>query len=99
MFDANAAIEQLGGQGRLRAMIGAHDFLNGENTLQFGFAGSRRVNKVVLTYHPGADTYELMLGKCFRCGIRFDVAYRQDGLYAEDLIPTMERETGLRLSL
>jgi len=95
----NVIIQQLGGIGRLRAMVNARDFVAGENSLQFAFSGSRKVNKVRIEYRPGMDDYVFEIGKYSPSKFEWKSVAKVEGAYWEDLIPLCERSSGLCLSL
>ena len=88
--------KQLGGIGRLSAMIGAHTFIDHGNALSFKFKGSR-----VATYckveMDASDTYTVTLAKIRKWELH--KAQTFDGVYAGQLRETIERVTGLYLSL
>ena len=93
---AETIVQQLGhSTGRMKAMVGAHSFMATESGLQFKMKarakGSIKVCQIELL---PSDTYRVrFLG---RTGI---VKAEHTGVYAEDLRPLFERETGLYLSL
>lgn len=89
-------IEQLGGFGRLRAFVGAYCFTKSENALNFRFKGSRRANYISIELTV-MDTYRVKFWKLKRYNA-LEVSEHED-IYAEDLVPLFQRETGLVLSL
>ena len=93
-------LKQLGGAGRLKAMIGAKNFMHsdGGRTIRFQFPNRKRSkpNFVKITLDP-TDTYTLEMGRTIKYD--YKVLYKQEGLYASQLKGIIERETGLRLSL
>ena len=95
---ANTIISQMGGSGRLSAMIGAHSFVGDENSVSFRFKARARngANALHVTLDP-SDTYTV---KFFSIrGTKTKVVKELDDVYAEDLKRIFEDETGLRLSL
>lgn len=100
---AKTILQQLGGFGKLRAMIGIYSVVAlGESDqedrggVQFGFKGSRKVNKcrIILDH---SDTYTFELWKITKKS--WDKVYELSGVYFDMLIDLFESETGLDLSL
>ncbi len=104
-MDARKAIDQLAqsnnGIHRLSAMIGAKDFVRGEDFVQFkfnAFAGkdSPSYNFCKITLET-SDTYTMELGKIKNHElVKSD---ELDGLWQDELKETFENTTGLCLSL
>ena len=86
-------MKQMGG-GRLKVMIGAKNFVSHGNALSFKFPNPKRSmgNAVKITLDP-SDTYTME----FFNGMKS--VKKVDGLHAEDLKRTFEKQTGLYLSL
>lgn len=95
---AQTIIQQMGGMGRLVAMIGARDFVAIDQGLQFGFKGCRKANKCQITLTHD-DTYTLALFKFNNRTWDCPEVFRIDGAYWDMLKPVFEQETGLYLSL
>ena len=95
---AATIIMQLGGLGKLRAMIGATDFIALENGLQFSFKGNRKINKCVIMLDP-MDTYTFQLWYIFVRNGNFHLVYELENVYNDMLISLFQDETGLDLSL
>jgi len=112
---ADIILKQLGGAGRLRAMIGARDIMseNGGKTLVFKFPNKQRSKpnciKITLT---SMDLYDVEFGRVgqkqdpkFK-GLGFKVmtpTYKKlktyKGIYADMLMDIFEEQTGLYLTL
>jgi hypothetical protein len=95
---ANTILEQLGGGGRLKAMIGAYNFVGSENDLSFRFKcraknGSNCV-RVILT---PMDVYRVEFLSVRAGKVRLKEV-RED-IYCDVLREVIERATGLYLSL
>ena len=103
MKPADITLQQLGGRGRLKAMIGAKDFFSDDNGQTLMFKYPR--NKAVRITLNGNDLYDiefLTLGRLNRktwemsphkiTGAFFDVG-------VENLRETIEEFTGLYLSM
>jgi hypothetical protein len=98
---ANTILAQLGGGGRLSAMIGATNFLGSANSLQFRFAApaTNGANSVRIVL-DASDTYTVEFYKIghapkVECTKINSVSF----VYDDQLVPVIESETGLRLSL
>ncbi|MDB4431376.1 hypothetical protein N9137_03230 [Pseudomonadales bacterium] len=99
MSIATTIIQQMGGLGKLQAMIAAR-FAEKDNGVYFVFRGSRKVNYCEITI-DGTDLYTMTISKRgTRKGVFYDkVVYNQSGLFSDILKPEFERVTGLYLSL
>ena len=88
-------LNQLGGGGRLAAMIGARHFVSHENgELTFRFKGSRRVNMLRVSLNA-SDTYTVEFMKY--SPQRFTAATVEEfsGVYCDMLQDLFESTTGL----
>ena len=100
---ANTIIRQMGGAGRLKAMIGAKDIYALDSGVQFRFMGSKKANKVKIDYTPD-DLYTMTFIKVGRLNkktfdIKVDTVETFEGIYNDQLKPIFEETTGLYLSL
>ena len=94
-MNCEQTIQQLGGIGPLRAMVGANNFIRrGENSMSFRFKGSRRMNYFQITLNA-MDTYDLEFGQIRKAG--YVERKNLEGIYADQLIETFEETTGLHL--
>jgi len=59
---ANTIIRQMGGAGKLRAMVAAKDILATDAGVQFSFKGCKKTDKVVIELTP-MDTYNVKFFK------------------------------------
>ena len=93
-------LAQMGGGGRLRAMIGAKHFVHhADGTLAFKFMKARQgANYVEITLTP-KDLYTMRIGRIRRGGIGFEEIVVAEDLFFDQLIPTFENATGLYLTL
>lgn len=94
---AENILSQLGGSGRLKAMIGAHTFVGDDTTLVFKFRAKAidGYKAIRVTLDP-SDTYTVGLIAIRGLKIKTkDVA----GVYFDNLVRVIESETGLRLSI
>lgn len=93
---ASEIVRQMGGLGRLSAMVGAHNLLDHGDGLSFKFRGSRKASYAKVTL--GADdTYSVVIGKIRKFELK--PTFEASGVYASSLVEIFERETGLYLSL
>ena len=91
-------ISQLGGSGRLNAMIGAKDFLSIEHGLSFKFtAKAKNKSNYIKIILNGNDLYDVTFG--YARGFNYTVRSEHSDVYAESLIQLIERETELFLSM
>ena len=109
---ANTIINQMGGSGKLKAMVGAKDFLALDSGVQFKFKLNPKMNKVVIKYND-LDLYDVEFFKQANItgnektieAIDKKVANGRivvesfEGIYYDMLKPVFEETTGLRLSL
>lgn len=97
---AKTVLSQMGGIGKLIAMVGAKDFLRGTNNdtglpyLAFKFKGAKHVNYIRITLEP-TDVYTVFFGNVK--GLTFRPGCEFVGVHADRLIPTFEQHTGLYL--
>lgn len=91
-------INQLGGSGRLSAMVGARDFLSIDDGLRFKFTAKakNKANHVQITLN-GNDLYDVKFMN-YRSFEFKDVSEHND-VFCGDLVKLIENETGLYLSL
>jgi len=92
---AKIILEQLGGQGKLVVMTGAYNFIAFPNGLSFKLK-SRKANYVKITLNS-MDLYDVQFQKLF--GMKSKVVAEYDDLYFDQLIPIIEKETGMYLKL
>ena len=96
---AHTIIQQMGGFGKLKAMVGAYDFTGSDKSVQFSFKGSRKANKCRVVYDYGDDLYIFELWKYNKRTFEIKQVYELKGAYCDMLISLFESETGLYLSL
>lgn len=98
---ATVILQQMGGPGKLMAMLGVDQFVILDSGVQFRFKGSRRFNICRVILDRGSDTYIMELGQIRKCqgSLIFFSRVREFDVYADQLSPIFEAETGLRLSL
>lgn len=102
---AKTIIKQIGGYGKLRAMLGKSlSFMRGYDeqgypqlTMRFTNRKRSLPNVVKITYVPGRDEYNLEFGRIVK--YNWKPMGQVNGVYAENLKPSIERATGLYLSL
>lgn len=96
----NIILEQLGGLNRLTAMIGARLATLIDNGVQFRLEAhaNDRINSIRITLDP-SDTYTVQFWRIARRGLEFKLVDEFALVYADNLRDTIERRTGLALSL
>lgn len=92
---AETIIQQLGGAGRLRAMVGAYNFIAIKNGVSFRIK-NQRANHIKITLN-GKDLYDLEIGRIR--GTTYKVVHEANDLYYDMLKPAIEKATGMYLSL
>lgn len=95
---ANTILDQMGGAGKIRVMVGVKTFIASENGVSFQFKGSRKMNTVRITLDP-SDTYTMTLYKFMPKKMELKKIVEFGGLFWDQLKPVFERETGLYLSI
>jgi len=95
---AETIIEQLGGVGRLVAMIGVGQIVVDDSSAMFGFKGCRKANKCRITLTP-MDLYKVEFFKLNRRSLECPIVEEFDGVYGDQLVEIFESTTGLFLSL
>jgi hypothetical protein len=95
---ANTILAQLGGAGRLRAMIGADNFVGSADSLQLKFKSRATNGANTLRVRLGTDdTYTVEFWKVR--GVSVSKLSERSDVYVANLRAVFERETGLYLSL
>lgn len=97
---ANTIVAQMGGSGKLKAMVGAHHFcaLDKPAGVKFHFKGSRKANICQVEYDVWSDLYNFTLHKFSPKKATCKEVYRCNGAYCDMLKDLFESETGLYLS-
>jgi len=95
MSIASTIVDQLGGHGRLRAMVGADYFLELSSGVSFTFK-NRHASKGshVTVSLRSDDTYDMDFYR-----ITGALVKRYEGVYADRLVEIFEAQTGLYLRL
>jgi len=96
-------INQLGGQGKLRAMVGVtsyvYDSTEGKNNwVMFDFKGNRKMKTCTITLN-GLDLYDIKFTKLNMKTFDLKVVAEFKNIYCDQLKPIFEETTGLYLSL
>ena len=94
--------QQMGGFGRLSAMVNGRDWLTLEHGIQFTFSGKRGVNKCLVMLDD-MDTYTMQFWYCKTMRkapwVVSDMKKEYTGVYNDILVELFEKYTGLYLSL
>lgn len=93
---ANTIRQQIGSKALY--MLGAKDFVGGQNFLQFTIRGSRKVNRLVVTL-DALDTYTVKALKITQHGLKINEVSQEKGIFCDILHASIERQTGLYTSL
>lgn len=97
---SSTIFSQLGGQGKLKAMLGAKDFAydskNGDVMFKFTAKADKGINYIKVHLN-GNDLYDIEFKKVRN--LNADVITKEEDIYAEDLKKTIENVLKLRLSL
>ena len=94
---ASTILDQMGGTRRLSAMTGAHAFADHGSGVSFLFPNRQRSkgNGIKITLRN--DLYDVEFRNVSIRGAKKVKAY--DGVYADQLVPIFEKQTGLYLRL
>ncbi len=99
---ADIILAQLGGSGRLSAMIGARQFVGDASSLTFKFQApaKNKANCIVITLDAESDAYTVRFCRVGRAPL-FTVAERGsvEGVSVSELRRTIETACEIRLSL
>jgi hypothetical protein len=97
---AETILDQMGGAGKLYAMIGAQHMVSLDDLggVQFVFKGSKRTNKVVIKLNS-LDLYDIEFWKFTKSTGACVKVTELCSLYADQLVQTFSEETGLYLTL
>jgi len=95
---ANEIVRQLGGSGRLGAMIAASQYVYTDNSLQFKFKGSKKSNMIKITLNS-MDLYDVEFIKYSPSKYTCKTVKAENGIYNDMLKDRIEQFTGLYLSL
>lgn len=98
MQTANTILGQMGGAGRLAAMVGASMFVGSADSLMFAFRGCAKANKCRVTLDAN-DTYTVEFCKLKNRGLDVTTFKAASNVYADQLRRLFEQTTGLAISL
>lgn len=93
---AETILDQMGGKGRLVAMLGAHGFVAQDSGVSFRIKARGKGNLLNVTLDP-SDTYSVELFKVR--GVSFKAVDSASGVYADSLVTVAEKMLGLYLSI
>lgn len=97
---ATTILEQLGGAGRLVAMMGARNFLDLGDGLQFklGRGAANKATHLTITL-TADDLYTVRFQRVAKRGLEISEKGTTEGVYADQIRGLIERETGMYLSI
>jgi hypothetical protein len=97
---AETTLQQLGGSGRLSAMIGASKFAHSKDgALTFHFKGFKKANVIKIELDKANDVYVVSFYKYNQKTFDCPMVAQYTWVYADDLKNVIEIYTGLHLSL
>ena len=96
---AQTIIDQIGGTGRLQAMLGTKAIACIDSAITFDFKGNRKMNKCRIAYCEGSDLYSVEFFKYFPRKLTCAKVQEFAGIYADQLVNLFETTTGLYLTL
>lgn len=96
MTIATTILSQIGGLGKLSAMVGATLFTDLGDGLRFRFKGSRKANCLVVRLDP-SDTYTVTFYRIRNVNVTETATF--SNVYADQLRELFTNHTGLYLSL
>jgi hypothetical protein len=94
---AETIIDQIGGIGALRMMLGPKAIVCDNEAITFDFKGFRKANKCRITYVAGLDLYRIEFFKYSARKFTCDLIKEFSQVYADQLRPLFEETTGLYL--
>lgn len=94
---ANEIRKQLGNQAAL--LLGARDFVGGNDSLAFSIRGCRQVNKIRIALDPGTDTYTVQFYLVRRRALDLRLVASVDAVHVDSLHRVIESNTGLATRL
>ena len=97
-------LEQLGGIGKLKAMLGAKDFMYSSkdpNFIEFNFKGCDKANHIKIEYNEGKDLYDIAFYKIKKVNglAQPEEVKAFTDVFTSELKSTFRDYTGLELSL
>ena len=95
---ANNILLQLGGMGRLKAMVGATNFVYDDNSLKFKFKSCRKANVIQITLNS-MDLYDIKFFKYNSRSLECKEVKEMKDIYNDMMKSLIEEFTGLYLSL
>ncbi len=95
---ARTIIAQMGGQGRLKAMVGATNFVSTNRGVMFSFKGSKIANKIDISL-TSLDLYDIKFYKINMRNLADSIipVEEVEGVYNDMLVEIFEKTTGLYL--
>ncbi len=97
---ANTILSQMGGTGKLKAMIGANNFIAIDNGVQFSFKGCKSFNKIEIVL-TSMDLYDIKFYKINMRNLEKSIipASESSRIYVDQLVEVFEHMTGLYLHI
>jgi hypothetical protein len=95
---AKTILNQLGGIGKLKAMVSANNFVADANSLKFAFKGCKKANIIKIELNP-LDFYSVEFYKLNRKTFECPMVEECEIVYFDQLKRAIETVTGLFLSI
>jgi uncharacterized protein YwlG (UPF0340 family) len=96
---AKTIVDQLGGMGLLRLLLGTRQVLFNDQGIRFDIHGCKKINCIKIEYNAGTDLYDVKFLRnnpsAYQLGLHAVAEY--DEIYADQLRELIESETGLFL--
>ena len=92
-------LQQLGGWGVLRAMLGARRAMRDDCSVQFDIQGCKKINRIKIEYVKNDDTYHVKFFRYVSATADLKIMSDYEGIYCDQLVNLIEDETQLFLSL
>lgn len=89
-------INQLGGFGKLKAMVSADGFMYHRDWLSFSFKGNKKIDMIRIKLNA-MDLYDINFYKFNKKNFELEDRAEYNGVYNDQLIEIFENTTGLYL--
>ena len=90
-------IDQLGGAGLLRLMLGTRQLIFNDHGIRFDIHGCSKINRVQIDYDAGMDLYKMKFFHVSGRKASLNLIAEYDEVYADQLCDMIKSETGLFL--
>lgn len=94
---AATIVEQLGGLGLLRLLLGTHKVVFDAKGIHFDIQGCAKINRIQIAYRESVDLYRITFFHYRPSKTALDLIADYEEVYADQLREMIESETGLFL--